>query len=153
MMFLPLRSAFAPAALRRDLPRALRRRQCYPRFVIQANKVMPAIVAEVIRKAPLTDEKVAFAWRLAVGPAVGKATTVRLAANGTLYVQGRCASLERRDRQVAWPHPDRASPTFLAKTRSRRSTSLRQRPKGVPRTVTLEVPYGTLLDKLHRFYA
>ena len=29
---------------------------------------MPAVVAEVIRKAPLTDEKVAFAWRLAVGP-------------------------------------------------------------------------------------
>ncbi len=39
---------------------------------------MPAVVAEVIRKAPLTDEKVTFAWRLAVGPAIGKATTVRL---------------------------------------------------------------------------
>jgi hypothetical protein len=48
---------------------------------------MPAVVADVIRKAPLTDEKVAFAWRLAVGPAVAKATTVRLAANGTLYVK------------------------------------------------------------------
>ena len=48
---------------------------------------MPAVVAEVIRKAPLTDEKVSFAWRLAVGPAVGKATTVRLASNGTLYVK------------------------------------------------------------------
>ena len=48
---------------------------------------MPAVLADVIRKAPLTDEKVAFAWRLAVGPAIGKATTVRLAANGTLYVK------------------------------------------------------------------
>ena len=47
---------------------------------------MPAVLADVIRKAPLTDEKVAFAWRLAVGPAVDKATTVRLAPNGTLYV-------------------------------------------------------------------
>jgi hypothetical protein len=55
--------------------------------VIQASKVMPAVLAEVIRKAPLTDEKVAFAWRLAVGPAVDKATTVRLASNGTLYVR------------------------------------------------------------------
>ena len=55
--------------------------------MIQANKVLPAIVAEVIRKAPLTDEKVAFAWRLAVGPALGKATTVRLGSNGTLYVK------------------------------------------------------------------
>jgi hypothetical protein len=55
--------------------------------VIQASKVMPAVLAEVIRKAPLTDEKVRFAWRLAVGAAVDKATTVRLAANGTLYVK------------------------------------------------------------------
>ena len=47
---------------------------------------MPAVVAEVIRKAPLCDEKVAFAWRLAVGPAVAKATKVRLDDKGTLYV-------------------------------------------------------------------
>ena len=47
---------------------------------------MPAVVAEVIRKAPLTDEKVSFAWRLAVGPAVDKATTVRLDEQGTLHV-------------------------------------------------------------------
>jgi hypothetical protein len=46
--------------------------------VIKANQVMPAVVAEVIRKAPLTGEKVSFAWRLAVGPAVDKATAVRL---------------------------------------------------------------------------
>jgi len=47
---------------------------------------MPAVVGEVVRKAPLTDEKVAFAWRLAVGPALGKATSVRLDKDGTLYV-------------------------------------------------------------------
>lgn len=47
---------------------------------------MPAVLAEVIRKAPLTDDKVAFAWRLAVGPTLDKATTVRLGASGTLYV-------------------------------------------------------------------
>ena len=45
---------------------------CYDRIVIKANQVMPAVVAEVVRKAPLTDEKVAFAWRLAVGPAVAQ---------------------------------------------------------------------------------
>ncbi|HEX7280563.1 MAG TPA: DUF721 domain-containing protein [Vicinamibacterales bacterium] len=55
--------------------------------MIQASKVMPAVLADVIRKAPLTDEKVQFAWRLAVGPALDKATTVRLATNGTLYVK------------------------------------------------------------------
>ena len=60
---------------------------CYDPIVIKANQVMPQVVAEVIRKAPLTDEKVAFAWRLAVGPAVGKSTRVRLAEDGTLYVR------------------------------------------------------------------
>jgi len=59
---------------------------CYDQIVIKANQVMPAVVGEVIRKAPLTDEKVAFAWRLAVGPAIAKATTVRLAPDGTLYL-------------------------------------------------------------------
>ena len=48
---------------------------------------MPGVVAEVIRKAPLTDEKVTFAWRLAVGPAVAKATSVRLGSDGTLYLR------------------------------------------------------------------
>ncbi len=60
--------------------------------MIQANKVMPAIVAEVVRKAPLTDEKVAFAWRFAVGPALDKATTVRLASDGTLHVSAESSA-------------------------------------------------------------
>jgi predicted nucleic acid-binding Zn ribbon protein len=59
---------------------------CYDRIVIKANQVMPGVVAEVVRKAPLTDAKVAFAWRLTVGPALAKATSVRLDADGTLHV-------------------------------------------------------------------
>lgn len=55
--------------------------------MIRANKVMPAVVAEVVRKAPLTPEKVAFAWRLAVGPAIDKSTTVYLTDGGTLHVR------------------------------------------------------------------
>ena len=55
--------------------------------MIKANQVMQGVVAEVIRKAPLTAEKVAFAWRLAVGAAIDKSTTVRLADNGVLYVR------------------------------------------------------------------
>jgi hypothetical protein len=65
----------------------MRRIICYDPIVIKANQVIPQVVAEVIRKAPLTDEKVAFAWRLAVGPAVDKSTRVRLAEDGTLYVR------------------------------------------------------------------
>ena len=54
--------------------------------MIKANQVLPGVVAEVVRKAPLSDAKVVFAWRLAVGPALAKATTVRLGGDGTLYV-------------------------------------------------------------------
>lgn len=39
---------------------------------------MPEALAEVLRKAPLSPEKVAFAWRTAVGPAVDRVTAVRL---------------------------------------------------------------------------
>ena len=55
--------------------------------MIRANKVLPGVVAAVVRRAPLTPEKVAFAWRLAVGPAIDKSTSVHLADNGTLHVR------------------------------------------------------------------
>ena len=54
--------------------------------MIKANQVLPAVIADVVRKAPLTDAKVQFAWRLAVGPTIDKSTRVRLADDGTLYV-------------------------------------------------------------------
>jgi predicted nucleic acid-binding Zn ribbon protein len=60
--------------------------------VIRASQVMPGVVEEVVRKAPLTPEKVAFAWRMSVGPAVDKATSVRLGENGLLYVT--CESVD-----------------------------------------------------------
>ena len=43
-------------------------------------------VARVVRPAPLSPEKVAFAWRASVGPAVSRATRVRLAGHGALEV-------------------------------------------------------------------
>jgi len=55
--------------------------------VIQANKVMPGVLAEVIRKGPMCDEKVTLAWRLAVGPQIAKVTTVRLVPDGTLHIK------------------------------------------------------------------
>jgi hypothetical protein len=55
---------------------------------------MPEVLADVLRRAPLTPEKVAFAWRSAVGPAVDKATTIDL-CNGVLRVQARDASWQR----------------------------------------------------------
>jgi predicted nucleic acid-binding Zn ribbon protein len=45
-----------------------------------------AVVAEILRRAPLSPEKVTFAWRQAVGPAVARVTSVRLTADETLHV-------------------------------------------------------------------
>ena len=39
---------------------------------------MPDALVEILRAAPLTPEKVAFAWRAAVGPAIDKVTSVEL---------------------------------------------------------------------------
>jgi len=42
---------------------------------------MPEALAEILRKAPLNDEKIAFAWRAAVGAAMDRGTTVSLNRN------------------------------------------------------------------------
>lgn len=69
-------------------------RQCYPPGVIPVADVIPDALAAVLRRAPLTCEKVAFAWRLTVGAAVDRATTVEL-RDGVLYVQARDPSWRR----------------------------------------------------------
>jgi hypothetical protein len=55
---------------------------------------MPKVVAEVLSKAPLTPEKVAFAWRSAVGPAVDKASTIEL-RDRILHVRVKDAAWQR----------------------------------------------------------
>ena len=39
---------------------------------------VPAVLAEILRTAPLSDGKVSFAWRAAVGPALERVTAVKL---------------------------------------------------------------------------
>ena len=41
-------------------------------------QAVPGAVAELLRGAPLSDGKVAFAWKVAVGPAMERATAVKL---------------------------------------------------------------------------
>lgn len=48
--------------------------------------VIPAALAQAIRQAPLTPEKVAFAWRTVVGVPVDRVTTVHLDGAGDLIV-------------------------------------------------------------------
>ena len=54
--------------------------------------MMPDALAAILQKAPLSPEKVAFAWRSAVGPSVEKVTTVDL--------RGRVLHVRTKD--VAW---------------------------------------------------
>ena len=62
--------------------------------VIPAQQVMPGALAAILRKAPLTPEKVAFAWRTAVGPAVDRVTTIELRGS-VLHVRARDAAWQR----------------------------------------------------------
>ena len=55
---------------------------------------MPEALAEVLRKAPLTPEKIAFAWRAAVGPGMDKVTTIELSGR-VLYVRAKDAAWQR----------------------------------------------------------
>ena len=55
---------------------------------------MPEVLAGVLRKAPLTPEKVAFAWRSAVGPAVDNVTSIEL-RDQTLHVRTKSAAWQR----------------------------------------------------------
>ena len=64
----------------------------------------PAVVAEVIRRQPLSAGKATFAWTVAVGPAISRATSVEL-RDGVLYVTPKDA---RWATEV-----DRAAPTIL----------------------------------------
>lgn len=59
--------------------------------MIPVADVVPEALAAILRHAPLTPEKVAFAWRTTVGPAVDRATTIEL-REGVLYVRTRDAA-------------------------------------------------------------
>jgi predicted nucleic acid-binding Zn ribbon protein len=47
---------------------------------------IPNVLTHLLRNAPLSSEKVAFAWRAAVGPAMARASTVRLSSDGVIEV-------------------------------------------------------------------
>jgi hypothetical protein len=62
--------------------------------MIPVSSVIPNAVAAMLRRAPLTPEKVAFAWRMAVGPAVDRVTSVEL-VDDVLRVRTRDAAWRR----------------------------------------------------------
>jgi predicted nucleic acid-binding Zn ribbon protein len=68
--------------------------------VIRAAQVIPSVLADVIRKAPLCPEKVNFAWRHSVGPAIQRMTSVRLDHHGVLHVTAADAHWAREVRRA-----------------------------------------------------
>ena len=62
--------------------------------MIPVHRFLPDALAEILRKVPLTNEKVAFAWRSSVGPAIDRGTTVTL-REGVLQVTAREAAWGR----------------------------------------------------------
>lgn len=54
--------------------------------MLPLQQALPSVLAEVLAAAPLSSGKVAFAWRAVVGPAVERATAVRL-EHGVLVVE------------------------------------------------------------------
>ena len=49
--------------------------------------LLASAVAALVRRSPMSTEKVLFAWRAAVGAAVARATTVRLDSDRVLAVE------------------------------------------------------------------
>jgi len=74
--------------------RQARAKECYRDPMIPVREVLPEAIADLVRKAPLTPEKVAFAWRSAVGPAVDHATTIQL-RDGVLQVRAKDPAWQR----------------------------------------------------------
>ena len=62
--------------------------------MIPVHRFMPDALAVVLRRAPLSPEKIAFAWRTAVGPSVNRVTSVQL-DGATLRVTAKDAQWRR----------------------------------------------------------
>ena len=103
--------------------------------------LIPAVVARAVRPAPLTPEKVVFAWRLAVGAALARVTRVRLTADHALEVEVDdarwCEEIERSGdivlaRVQAVLGAEHAGRLLIRKPAGK-SPGRRRRPAGVPR--------------------
>ena len=67
--------------------------------MVPVHQIVPEVLARIVRQAPLTPEKVAFAWRAAVGPAIDRVTTVEL-ENRVLHVRVRDRAWRREIERV-----------------------------------------------------
>ena len=54
--------------------------------MISLQQAMPAVIAELLQRGPISEGKIEMAWNLAVGVALARVTTVRLIRDGLLQV-------------------------------------------------------------------
>ncbi len=73
------------------------------------SQIVPAALMELLRRTPLSDGKVAFAWKTTVGPALERVTAVRL-DGATLVVETAGPQWTREIR--------RSSPVILARLKT-----------------------------------
>jgi len=62
--------------------------------VLPVQHIATTVLAEMIRRQPASKERTAFAWSVAVGPALSRVTTVEL-RNNNLIVSARDAQWAR----------------------------------------------------------
>jgi len=56
--------------------------------MLPVQTIAASVMAELIRRQPASKERTSFAWSIAVGPALSRATTVEL-RNARLFVTAR----------------------------------------------------------------
>ena len=54
--------------------------------MVPLQNAIPAVVAALLKTGPISDEKLAFAWKAVVGPTLARATTPRLGPRGVVQV-------------------------------------------------------------------
>jgi hypothetical protein len=67
--------------------------------VVPLQNFAGGVLAEIVRRQPPSKQKTAFAWQLAVGPALARTTTVEL-AEGVLTVRAHDARWIREIRRA-----------------------------------------------------
>lgn len=74
------------AGMRERQPGAPARTRAGSAALVPLQTILPAALETLLRQSPLSDGKIAFAWRAAVGPGVARASRACLAENGRLEV-------------------------------------------------------------------
>jgi predicted nucleic acid-binding Zn ribbon protein len=92
--------------------------------MVPLQHVSTGVLAEIVRRQPASKEKTAFAWQLAVGPALARATTVELTELGTLIVRSAdprwSAEIDRAKQSVLQKMQDLLGPDQVKTIRTRR---------------------------------